>query len=104
MRLVVKELQAQAHKQKKKESDQDIFEEKEALHQAMLKEFNAVDCLKESKMNFLFVAMFAPVKPIGVVFLLVAQIIRLHTRIPVNVVRVCLTWTLYRRQSCAHFC
>eukprot|EP00930_Biecheleria_cincta_P055304 TRINITY_DN41632_c0_g1_i1.p1 TRINITY_DN41632_c0_g1~~TRINITY_DN41632_c0_g1_i1.p1 ORF type:complete len:931 (+),score=121.67 TRINITY_DN41632_c0_g1_i1:30-2822(+) len=63
-------------------ADQDAAREREALRQAMYKEFNAVDCLKESKMNFLLVAMFAPVKPIGVIFLLIAQIIRLHTRMP----------------------
>lgn len=82
MRLITKQLQAEAEKRKKEAFEQDTFREKEALHQAMLKEFNTVECLKESKMNFLFVAMFAPLKPLGVVFLLVAQIIRLHTRMP----------------------
>eukprot|EP00931_Biecheleriopsis_adriatica_P024487 TRINITY_DN15243_c0_g1_i4.p1 TRINITY_DN15243_c0_g1~~TRINITY_DN15243_c0_g1_i4.p1 ORF type:complete len:838 (+),score=113.72 TRINITY_DN15243_c0_g1_i4:26-2515(+) len=54
----------------------------EALGQAVLREFDAIDELKDLKLVFLFVTMFAPVMPLGVLPTLAARIIENHLKLP----------------------
>ncbi|CAJ1350085.1 unnamed protein product [Effrenium voratum] len=52
------------------------------LEQVVLREFDALDELKDLKLNFLFVVLFAPVLPWAIIPSLLARLVELRIKIP----------------------
>ncbi|CAE7317553.1 unnamed protein product [Symbiodinium sp. CCMP2456] len=52
------------------------------LEQVVLREFDALDELKDIKLNFLFVVLFAPVLPWGIIPTLLARLLEVRCKLP----------------------
>merc|ERR1712187_733380 len=53
----------------------------DALNQIILKEFEPLDELLEMKLSFIFIILFAPVMPLGLIPTLVARLIEIRTKL-----------------------